>query len=144
MTFGGKRKYSMKNRSRFSAALFSLTAVAVCFAVYSKDRAEAASRPQEPQKSTPAYSRPAENMNPQSASQDAFYGPSFDSLAWGLFLEAMMPSTNGSLTVESWTEQCQRSPNAIGCPSAASVAAAQKAGGNGTVRILHGSPAAAK
>jgi hypothetical protein len=132
----------MKNRSRLFAALFSLVAVATIFGVYSKDRAEAASRSQESQKPTAAYSQPAENVSAQPASQDAFYGPSFDSLAWGLFLEAMTPSTNGPLTVETWPEQCQLNPNAIGCPSAASVAAAEKAGGDGNVRILHGSPAA--
>jgi hypothetical protein len=56
----------------------------------------------------------------------------------------MAPTTNSSLTVEAWPEQCQLNPNAIGCPSAAIMAAAAKAGGNGNVRILHGSPAAEK
>src|SRR5205823_2790881 len=44
-----------------------------------------------------------------------------------------------SLTIETWTEQCELSPDMIGCPSAASVAAAAKASGNGKVRRLHGS-----
>src|SRR5580692_3400530 len=134
----------MKNRSRLSAVLFSLISIAAIFGIYSKDGAEAASRPQEPEKSAAAYQRPADNMSAQPASQDAFYGPSFDSLAWGLFLEAMTPSANSPLTVETWPEQCQLNPNAIGCPSVASVAAAEKAGGDGNVRILHGSPAAGK
>ena len=134
----------MKNRIRFSAALLSLVAVATCFGVYSKDRAEAATGPEEPQKSTAAYQQPAVNTSAQPASEDAFYGPSFASLAWGLFLQAMAPTTNSSLTVEAWPEQCQLNPNAIGCPSAAIMAAATKAGGNGNVRILHGSPAAEK
>lgn len=135
---------TMKNRMRLFAALLSLLAVATCFAVYSKERAEAASRPQESQGSTAAYQQPAVNMRVQPASQDAFYGPNFDWLAWALFLEAMAPGTNGSLTVETWTEQCELNPDAMGCPSAASVAAAAKAGSDGNVRILHGSPAAGK
>jgi hypothetical protein len=134
----------MKNSIRLSAALLSLAAVATCFGVYSKDRAEAATGPQELQKSTTAYQQPAVNMGAQPGSADAFYGPSFDWLAWALFLEAMTPAADGSLTVENWTEQCQLNPNAIGCPSAASVAAAAKAGGQGRVRLLHGSPAAEK
>jgi hypothetical protein len=134
----------MKNRIELSAALLPLVAVATCFGVYSKDGAEAASRPQEPQKSTAAYPQPAVNMNAEPASEDAFYGPSFDSLAWALFLEAMAPGTNGPLTVETWPEQCQLNPNAIGCPGVAGVAAAEKAGGDGKVRLVHGSPAAEK
>jgi hypothetical protein len=131
----------MKNRIRLSAALLSLVAVVTCFGVYSKDRAEAAGQPQE---SASAYQQPAVNMSAPPASEDAFYGPSFDWLAWALFLEAMAPGTNSSLTVESWTEQCQLNPNAIGCPSAARVAAIAKAGGQSKVRLLHGSPAAEK
>src|SRR5580700_7136933 len=134
----------MKNRIRLSAALLSLVAVATCFGVYSKDHAEAATRPQEPQESTAAYQQPAVNMRAQPASGDPFYGPSFDSLAWALFLEAMAPATNGSLTVETWPEECQLNPHAIGCPSAASVVAAAKAGDHGKVRLVHGSPAAEK
>jgi hypothetical protein len=140
----GKMDVYMKNRVRLSAALLSLTAVATCFGVYSRDRAEAATQPQESQKSAAAYQQQAVNMSAQPDSEDAFYGPSFDSLAWGLFLEAMAPATNGSLTVETWTEQCQLNPDAIGCPSAASVAAAARAGGDDKVRLLHGSPAAGK
>jgi len=134
----------MKNRMRLSAALLALVAVATCFGVYSRERAEAASRPLEPQKPAAAYQQPVANMSAQPASEDAFYGPSFDSLAWGLFLEALAPASNGSLTVETWTEQCQLNPNAIGCPSMASVAAAARAGGDGRVRLLHGSPTAGK
>jgi hypothetical protein len=134
----------MENRMSLSAALLSLVAVATCFGVYSRDRAEAATQPQEPQKSTAAYQQPAVNMSPRPASEDAFYGPSFDSLAWALFLEAMAPATNGPLTVETWPEQCQLNPDAIGCPGAASVAAAAKAGGDGKVRLVHGSPVAGK
>jgi hypothetical protein len=134
----------MKFRIRLSAALLSLAGVATCFGVYSRVRAAAASQPQEPQKSTPAYTHPAVNTSAEPDSEDAFYGPSFDSLAWALFLEAMAPSANGPLTVETWSEQCQLNPNAVGCPSVASVAAAEKAGGNSNVRLLHGSPAAEK
>ncbi len=134
----------MKNRMRLSAALLSLVAVATCFGVYSKDGAEAATQPQESQKSTAPYQRPADNMSAQQASQDAFYGPSFDTLAMGLFCEAMAPATDSSLTVEAWPEQCQLNPDAIGCPGTESMAAAAKAGGNGNARILHGSPAAGK
>src|ERR1700723_931025 len=134
----------MKKSIRLSAALLSLVAVTTCFGVYSKDRAAAASRPEEPQKSTAAYPQTAANMNTEPASEDAFYGPGFDSLAWALFLEAMAPSNSGPLTVETWPEQCQLNPNAIGCPSVATVAAAEKAVGDGKVRLVHGSPAAEK
>jgi hypothetical protein len=135
----------MKNCIRLSAALLSLVAVATCFGVYSKDRAEAATRPQESQKSTAAEQQPAAETSDQPASQDAFYGPGFASLAWALFLEATAPASNGSLTVETWQEQCQLNADAIGCPSAASVAAAAaRAGGDDKVRLLHGSPAAGK
>lgn len=134
----------MKDRMRVSAALLSLVAVATCFGVYSKNRAEAATQSQEPQKSTAAYQQPSVNTDAQPVSQDAFYGPSFASLAWGLFLEAMAPAINGSLTVETWPEQCQLNPDAIGCPGAASVAAAAKAGGDGEARLVHGSPVAGK
>jgi hypothetical protein len=110
----------MKSRFRLSAAWLSIVAVAACFGVYSKGRAEAATPQQEP-----------ENL----------YGPSFAYLAWNLFLSAMAPA-NGSLTFETWTEQCQLSPDMVGCPSAASLAAAAKAGGNGKVRMLHESAGA--
>ncbi len=140
VTYGGKRDIYMKNRIRLSAALLSIVAVAACFGVYSKDRVEAATRPQEPEKSATASQQPAVNISAQPASgePESQYGPSFAYLAWSLFLQAMAPA-NGSLTFETWTEQCQLNPNMIGCPSAASVAAAAKAGGNGKVRMLHGS-----
>ncbi|MGH9607041.1 MAG: hypothetical protein ACRD3N_15240 [Terracidiphilus sp.] len=134
----------MKSRIRLSAALLSLAAVATCFGIYSKNRAEAASRPQEPQKYTAASPQPAVRSSATPASEDAFYGPSFDSLAWALFLEAMAPA-NGHLTVEAWPEECRLNPRAIGCPSAAIVAAAAKAGSDGKVlRVLHASPVAGK
>jgi hypothetical protein len=129
----------MKNRIRFSAALLSIAAVAGCFGIYSKDRVEAASRPQEPENSAAVSQQPAVSTGtqPTSGNPESLYGPSFAYLAWNLFLQAMTPA-NGSLTFETWTEQCQLNPDIIGCPSAASVAAA-KAGGNGKVRTLHGS-----
>ena len=137
VTYGGKRDIYMKNRIRLSAALLSIVAVAVCFSVYSKDRVEAAPRPQEPEKSATASQQPPVNISAQLASgePESQYGPSFAYLAWSLFLQAMAPA-NGSLTFETWTEQCQLNPNMFGCPSAASVAAAA---GNGKVRMLHGS-----
>jgi len=55
--------------------------------------------------------------------------------AWFLFLEAMRPA-NGSLTFETWTEQCQLNPGLAGCPSATALA--------GKKRILHASPLARK
>jgi hypothetical protein len=130
----------MTNRIWFSTALLSIVAVAACFGVYSKDRVEAATRPQESEKSAPTPQQPAGNMNaePASAEPESVYGPSFAYLAWNLFVRAMAPA-NGSLTFETWTEQCQLSPNMVGCPSATSIAAAAKAAGNGKVRILHGS-----
>jgi hypothetical protein len=36
-------------------------------------------------------------------------------VAVALSIGAMAPA-NGSLTFETWTEQCQRSPDMIGCP----------------------------
>jgi hypothetical protein len=129
----------MKNRIRLSAALLSIVAIAVCFGIDSKDRVEAATRPQEPEKSSTPSQQPAVNgAQPDSAEPESVYGPSFAFLAWNLFLRVMAPA-NGSLTIETWTEQCQLSPNMVGCPSAVSMAAAAKAAGNGTVRILHGS-----
>jgi hypothetical protein len=130
----------MKNRTRLSAALLLIVAVAGRFGVYSKDRVEAATRPQEPEKSAAASQQPAGKMSaePASAEPESVYGPSFAFLAWNLFLQAMAPA-NGSLTFETWTEQCQLSPNMAGCPSAASMAAAAIGAGNGKLRILHGS-----
>ena len=129
----------MKSRFRLSAALLVIVAVAACCGVYSKDRAEAATTPQEPEKSIAASQQPAANSSAQPASSEPenLYGPSFAYLAWNLFLKAMAPA-NDSLTFETWTEQCQLSPNMFGCPSAASAAAA-KAEGNRPVRMLHGS-----
>lgn len=130
----------MRNCTRLSTGLLSIVAVAACLGLYSIDRAQAATRPQESGKSVPASQQPAANMSAQPASGDPEnqYGPSFAYLAWNLFLKAMAP-TNGSLTFETWTEQCQLSPDMFGCPSAASVAASAKAAGNGKARILHGS-----
>src|SRR5579884_3883455 len=106
----------MRNCTRLAAGLLSFVAVVVCSGVYSRGRAEAATRPQEP---------------------DVLYGPSFAFLAWDLFVKAMAP-VNGSLTFESWTEQCQLNPDMVGCPSAASVAA-PTAPASRKVRLLHGS-----
>ena len=129
----------MKNRTRLSAALLAIVAVAACFAAYSKDRAEAATRPQGPEKSAVSSQNPEVNTNVQQASgePESQYGPSFAYLAWSLFLQAMTPAKD-SLTFETWTEQCELNPDMIGCPRAASVAAAAKAAGNGKVRVLHG------
>ena len=134
----------MKNRTRFSAALLLILTVAACFAIYSKDRVEAATwPPQEPGKSAAASQQSTTNTSaePASAEPESQYGPSFAYLAWSLFLQAVAPA-NGSLTFETWTEQCELNPNVIGCPSAGSMAAAAKAVGNGKVRTLHGSPMA--
>jgi hypothetical protein len=133
----------MKNHFRLSAALLSIVAVFGCFGVYSKDRLEAATRPQESEKSAAATQHSAVDISAQAASGEPEnqYGPSFAYLPWSLFLQAMAPA-DGPLTFETWTEQCQLSPDMIGCPSAASVAAAAKAGGNGKVRMLHGSAGA--
>ena len=98
----------MKNRIRLSVALLSIVAVAACFCAYSKDHAEAATRPQEPEKSAPTSQQSAVNIDaPQaSAMPENLYGPSFAYLAWNLFLQTMTPA-NGSLTFETWTEPCQ-------------------------------------
>lgn len=52
--------------------------------------------------------------------------------AWLLFVHAMKPS-NGALTFETWTEQCQINPAMAGCPAQAATAGATKR------RLLHGS-----
>jgi hypothetical protein len=127
----------MKNRFLLSAALLSIVVVATCFLGYSKDRVEAAIRPREPEKSDAGVQRPMVNMSalPGSDEVEGPYGPSFASLAWNLFLEAMAPANN-SLTFETWTEQCQLSSGMVGCPSAA---ATTKIEGHGRLRLLHGS-----
>jgi len=129
----------MKNRIRLSAALLLMVGVSAYFGIYSKVRAEAATRFQEPEKPAAALQQSTTNgvADSTSAEPQALYGPGFAYLAWSLFLHAMAPA-DGSPTFESWTEQCELSPNVIGCPSAASVAAA-KAAGKGKVRLLHGS-----
>jgi hypothetical protein len=128
---------SMKNRIRLSAALLFIVAVAACFGVYSRDRVEAATKPEE--SAAPSQQLTGNMSAPQASSMpENLYGPSFAYLAWDLFLKVMAPS-NDSLTFETWTEQCQLNSNAVGCPNAASVAAAAKAGGNDKVRMLHGS-----
>lgn len=53
--------------------------------------------------------------------------------AWFLFVEAVKPA-NGSLTFETWTEQCQLSPGLFGCPTPSAGSAAGE-----RVRTLHGS-----
>src|ERR1700744_5185636 len=113
-----KRDIYMRNRIRLSAALLLTVAIAAGFGVYSKDRVEAATRPQEPEKSAAASQQQALNMSaqPASAEPENQYGPSFAFLAWDLFLKAMTPA-NDSLTFETWTEQCQLTPNMTGCPS---------------------------
>jgi hypothetical protein len=131
----------MKSHIRVCTALLSLTAVATCFGVHAKDRAEAATH--EPRHSSVTGQRPAAGAIAPTASDDAFYGPSFDSLAWGLFLETMTPA-GGSLTVETWPEECQLNPKAVGCPGAVSTTAFAKGDVDGRVRRMHGSPAAEK
>ncbi len=140
MTYGWKMGYYMRNRIRLSAAVLSIVAIAACFGVYSRDRVEAKTLPQEQERSAAGSLQSAVNTSAQPASADpeSLYGPSFAYLAWNLFLQAMAPS-NSSLTFETWTEQCELNANVVGCPSAASVAAAAKAGGSSRVRLLHGS-----
>jgi len=55
--------------------------------------------------------------------------------AWFLFAQAVAPS-NGSLTFETWTEQCQLNPGLAGCPTQPSAGA--------KVRRLHASALATK
>jgi len=114
----------MKNRTRLSAALLSIVAVAAFFGAHFKNRAEAATGPQEVA---------AVNQ----------YDPSFAWLAWQLFLQAMAPA-DGHLTFETWTEQCQLNPDMLGCPGATTVARSAKPEGTGNLRMLHGSALARK
>jgi len=51
-------------------------------------------------------------------------------LAW-LFFEQLVQPTNGSLTFETWTEQCQLNPSMLGCQGRSAVA--------GKTRTLHAS-----
>jgi hypothetical protein len=127
----------MKNLVRLSAALLSILAVVAGFGFYSQESAEAAPPPQKSKKSAAATQQPKGDMGSLPGADDSLYGPSFSSLAWGLFMEAMTPTEDGSLTFEGWTEECQLNPNMVGCPSAASLKAARVAG-NGKVRLLHG------
>ena len=50
---------------------------------------------------------------------------------WNLFAQAMKPVSGGSLTFETWTEQCQLNPKLAGCPTGAAA--------KGQTRTLHGS-----
>lgn len=50
--------------------------------------------------------------------------------AWLLFTQAVQPA-NGSLTFETWTEQCQLNPSMVGCPTPSAAA--------GKSRTLHAS-----
>lgn len=128
----------MKHRISVSAALLSLVAAAAVFGVYSRDRAEAATGPQEalPSLATPAQA--AGNPAAQSTSGEGVnqYDPSYSWLAWQLFLKVMAP-TNGSLTFETWTEECQLSTDMVGCPGASTMAAAAKARKAPKARLLH-------
>jgi len=114
----------------------SIVVVLACLAVGSRDAAKAATASQDagsgaasaPQAANADHARSPAELHRQ-------YDPSFSWLAWQLFLRIMTP-TNGSLTFETWTEQCQLNPSAVGCPSAAVVAAAQ-GGASRHVRLLH-------
>jgi hypothetical protein len=76
----------------------------------------------------PAAKQEAAKPTAGDASSEAAY-------AWFLFVKAVTPA-NGSLTFETWTEQCQLNPAMAGCP-------AQSAGG-AKVRTLHASALARK
>jgi len=56
--------------------------------------------------------------------------------AWFLFVQAVTPAANGSLTFETWTEQCQLNPAMVGCPPPSATA--------GKTRTLHASALARK
>ena len=129
----------MQHRIRLSAALLSLVAVAAVFGVYSRDPAEAATGPQEPVKysASPGQTPAARDAQSTSAEGVNQYDPSYSWLAWQLFLKVMAPS-NGSLTFESWTEECQLSAEMVGCPSAATMASAAQSAAGSRVRVLHG------
>jgi len=123
--------------NRLSAALLLIVALIMGFSA-SRDRVEAAP-PRPPQSRTYSSNSPQHTaeMGSLPGSDDSLYGPSFSSLAWGLFMEAMSPTPDGSLSFENWTEECQLNPDMVGCPSKSSRAAAAKAAGDGKVRLLH-------
>src|SRR5450755_313405 len=103
----------MKNLASISAALLSIIVVAVGFGLCSNDRAQATPLPQEPQKPAAASQQPPGNSN--ASDPESQYSSSFAYLAWSLFLQAVAP-TDGALTFETWTEQCELNPKIIGCP----------------------------
>jgi hypothetical protein len=121
----------MNDRIRVATVLFSIVAVASVLGL-SRNRAEAATAPQQAGKSAAQSGQPPGGVNQ--------YDPSYAWLAWQLFLRAMAPE-NGSLAFEAWTEQCELSPDATGCPS---VASRTMATANGKLRGVHGSPLARK
>lgn len=73
----------------------------------------------------------APDAKEQSASQRPTVGNPISEaqFAWNLFTQAVKPA-NGSLTFETWTEQCQLNPSMVGCPGPTAAAKG---------RILHGS-----
>jgi hypothetical protein len=112
----------MKNRSRLPAVLLSIAAIAGCLGIHSRGHAQATTN---------------------SAGAVNQYDPSYSWLAWQLFLQVMAP-TNGSLSFETWTEQCQLTSGIVGCPEQASMAAGVRTADNAKVRMLHGSVLAKK
>src|SRR3954463_14723424 len=102
----------MKNLIRLSATLLSIMAIAAWVGSSSRNSAEAASRPHK-SKTTSATQQQKVDTGSLPGADDSLYGPSFSSLAWGLFMEAMAPTPDGSLTFETWTEECQLNPNMV-------------------------------
>ena len=124
----------MKKRISLLAALLSIAAVVACLCVSSQERAEAAPAPQEAQKLATQSDQSAPGGKSTAIAAVNQYDPSYAWLAWQLFMRAMAPE-NGFLTFETWTEQCQLNPDAVGCPAA-------NGAGNGRVRRVHASPLA--
>ncbi len=113
----------MRKRWKLSLALLSILALGLSVNLYSATGSA----------KSPAAKQLAD-LSAKPAAGDAAAAARF---AWYLFLEATKPTADGSLTFETWTEQCQLNPAMFGCPSASSLAAAAKRAGKGRVRTLH-------
>ena len=92
-----------------------LTAVSMCLTACAEPPAKQA----EPPAKQEEVARPAAGDTDGAAAY-----------AWSLFVQAVRPS-GGSLTFETWTEQCQLNPKAANCPSPSLA--------EGKTRTLHGS-----
>jgi hypothetical protein len=119
----------MRKRFKLSAALLSILVLSITVTLYSAGPPGA--------KKSAVKSPAARQLADLSAKPAAGDAGAQARFAWYLFLQAMKPTADGSLTFEGWTEQCQLNPAMAFCPSPASLAAAARRAGKGRVRTLH-------